>query len=514
MFASSTHASKATDVANQVHQLVSNWQTFDARRILEDALKDEPGHINLRFALGRLLFFEGDYSLALSTLDAVIGDLGDAVPEQIIRFREEVEKTHKTLKPFSEYTTPDGRFLIRYVGRDKALLPYLTQVLQATDKALTEDFKYRPKGRVLVEIYPEIKYLAAVSPLTELDIETSGTIALCKYNRLMFTSPRALVRGYGWRDTVAHEFVHYYVTKLSANTVPIWLHEGIAKFQESRWRAAPGAKLDPPQEDLLARSLKADKLVTFQQMHPSMAKLPSQQAASLAFAEVHTVINFLHGLSGYNGINRLMLALKTGRSMNKSLKSVYGFDLNGLWRDWLRAMKSQGLKTYPGLFQQELEFKRPGDAEKEDDEFEVNYESMDKKKVRDFTHLGELLRGRSRPKAALVEYRKAISIAGQGNPVLQNGAAEALIEMSEFKEVPVVLETVLRYYPRFLRTHLNLGQAFLKLSQPEKAIKAFEDAIGINPFHPLPHAALFKLYSDNNQPELAERERKTLELIR
>ena len=57
-------------------------------------------------------------------------------------------------------------------------------------------------------------------------------------------------------DTPAHEFVHYYVTKVSRNTVPIWLHEGIAKFQENRWRSSPGHPLDPPQEDLLARSLK------------------------------------------------------------------------------------------------------------------------------------------------------------------------------------------------------------------------------------------------------------------
>ena len=508
------HGATASEIAEKVQRLVSDWQTTAARQLVQQGLKEHPKDINLRFAKGRLLFFEGRYKESLDALDAVIADLNGTPPNYMVAFRDEVNRTYETLKPFSEFTTSDGRFLIRYMGRDKALLPYLVRVLQATDKALSEDFNYRPKGRVLVEIYPEIKYLAAVSPLTELDIETSGTIALCKYNRLMFTSPRALVRGYGWRDTVAHEFVHYYVTKVSENTVPIWLHEGIAKFQESRWRTAPGEKLDPPQEDLLARSLEANKLVTFKQMHPSMAKLPSQQAASLAFAEVHTVIDFLYDHSGYGGINNLLKALKRGLSMNKSLTTVYGFDLDGLWKNWLKAMKTKGLKTYPGLVQQALEFKRPGDADKKDDEFEINYQSMDKKKVRDFTHLGELLRGRNRPKAALVEYRKAIQIAGEGNPVLQNGAAEALLEMDKFTSIPELLDTVLRYYPRFLRTHLNLGQAFMKLSQPQQAIEAFENAIGINPFHPMPHLALIKLYTDNQQPELAERERKTLELIR
>ena len=147
---------------------------------------------------------------------------------------------------------------------------------------------------IIVEVYPTIEYLAAVSSLTKKDLETSGTIALCSDNKLMLTSPRGLARGYGWRETVAHEFVHYFVTKVSGNTVPIWLHEGIAKFQETRWRDEPGHQLDPPQEDLLARSLEKDQLITYEQMHPSMALLPSQEAAALAFAEVHSTIRYLH----------------------------------------------------------------------------------------------------------------------------------------------------------------------------------------------------------------------------
>ena len=279
----SAAADSAQTRINQIHELIRDWQTFDARQKLDPSL-NERASFDLRFANGRLLFFEGKYR-GLEVLNALINDLGSETPTTILRFKTEVENTRNALKSFDEIATKDGRFLIRYSTKDRALIPYLVDVLTATDAVLSADFQYRPKGRVLVEIYPEIKYLAAVSPLTEEDIETSGTIALCKYNRLMFTSPRALVRGYGWRDTVAHEFVHYYVTKMSSNTVPIWLHEGIAKFQESRWRAEPGAHLDPPQEDLLARSLAADKLITFEQMHPSMAKLPSQEAAGLAFAE-------------------------------------------------------------------------------------------------------------------------------------------------------------------------------------------------------------------------------------
>ena len=44
-----------------------------------------------------------------------------------------------------------------------------------------------------------------------------------------------------------------------------------------------------------------------------------------------------------------------------------------------------------GLINVSLEFKRPGDEDTQDDEFEIKYESIKSKQVRDYTHLGELL---------------------------------------------------------------------------------------------------------------------------
>ena len=494
------------------HDLISKWQTTQARALIERLKSDAPNEPNVKFAEARLLFFEGNYKQSRSVLEAMRNGLGEELPTAVASFAKQVRDTEEALNSFDEHTTPDGRFLIRYTGRDKLLLPYLIPVLTEADRRLAEDFGYRPPGRVLVEIYPEIKYLAKVSPLTETDIETSGTIALCKYNRLMFTSPRALVRGYGWQDTLSHEFVHYFVTKATHNAVPIWLHEGIAKFQETRWRSEPGHKLDPPEEDLLARSLAADQLITFDQMHPSMAKLPSQEAAGLAFAEVHTVIGYLHKKKGYAGIRSLFEKLKSGHAMNKALTLVYGFDLDGLWRSWRSHLSKLGLREYPGLVQMSLEFKRPGDKDSSQ-ELEINYSSMKDKQVKDYTHLGELLRARKRHRAALKEYQKATKINGDGNPTIQNGVAESLFALESFEEIPPVLKTVKTYYPRFLRTRLNLANAFLSLRREEDAVREFEAAVSINPFHPGPHTALKELYMKLNKPKLAERAQKSLELL-
>src|SRR5437899_10205233 len=130
----------------------------------------------------------------------------------------------------------------------------------------------------------------------------------------MIVSPRALVSGYPWLDTLTHEYTHFIVSRVSHNTVPIWLHEGLAKFEERRWREKAGGALTPTMEHLLATGLARKHLITFEQMHPSMAKLPSQEDTALAFAEVYTVIEYLVAQIGWDGVRRVLAEMKGGKT--------------------------------------------------------------------------------------------------------------------------------------------------------------------------------------------------------
>ena len=56
-------------------------------------------------------------------------------------------------------------------------------------------------------------------------------------------------------DTLSHEYTHYILTKKSRNNLPLWMHEGIAKYFETRWRNNY-AYLTPIMETMLAGGLK------------------------------------------------------------------------------------------------------------------------------------------------------------------------------------------------------------------------------------------------------------------
>ena len=76
-----------------VHTLISEWQVGEARTTLQPLLNASPSDIELRFAHGRLLFFEGRYRESLDVLDAVKGDLGTRLPDSIKSFHSRVRDT-------------------------------------------------------------------------------------------------------------------------------------------------------------------------------------------------------------------------------------------------------------------------------------------------------------------------------------------------------------------------------------------------------------------------------------
>jgi len=67
-------------------------------------------------------------------------------------------------------------------------------------------------------------------------------------------------------------------------------------------------------EHMLAKALRTGKLISFEAMHPSMAKLPSAEDATLAFAEVANAVGHLYAQKGTAACARPSRAWATGRT--------------------------------------------------------------------------------------------------------------------------------------------------------------------------------------------------------
>ncbi|HJZ88895.1 MAG TPA: tetratricopeptide repeat protein [Polyangia bacterium] len=481
----------------QIAAWLEEWRLEEAEKAIADLEAARPHDGGPLYLEGNLRFLQGDYDGAAAKLrDAIAHDRTNLAWKGL---RDLVEATANLTRSFAE--TQSEHFILRYPkGPEEILVPYATEALEATRAALAADFGWAPPGKVRVEIYADVGDLATVSTLTLKEIETSGTIALCKWNRLMIVSPRALVRGYSWLDTLNHEYTHYVVTRLSHNAVPIWLHEGIAKFEEKRWRGPAGSGLTPMMEHLLASALKRGRLITFAEMHPSMAKLPSQEDTALAFAEVYAAIENIWKKTGWAGVRKIVERMRDGASDTRAVADVMGEPFPEWEKSWKRYLLAQKYKLRPGLMPHRLKFKQgPAAARRSSKDDDEDTAELTVEKARRFARLAGLLRARGRTAAAVVEYEKAAAQLPGKEPLLQNKLGRAYLELGQLERAQSAAEAALEVYPEMPTPHVTLAEIALRKGDRTRAQEHFVAALRQNPFDPSVHCGLADLWRGQAQ---------------
>lgn len=487
-----------------VDEALSAWDLSEAEPLLARLNASAPEDPENLLLTGEYHLLDGAYQKAVEYFaQAVQAGAGPLAEHYLGLSRAVYEQT----KNDTRHTTADGRFIISTSpGVDEILIPYAEEALAKAWPRLTKIFDFQPDRPIRIEFYPTVDVLGAVSPLTVAEIRTSGTIALCKYNRLMVTSPRDLVYGYEWLDTVAHELIHLIITRKSRNTVPIWLHEGLAKYYEVMWQETAVPKLERSSEGFLAKALANDSLISFAAMSPSMAKLPSQEATATAFAEVFTVIGFLNERAGKDVAAELVALMAAGKSDREAVSEVARLPFDRFERAWKAYLKQQGYRPEGAAHVEQLLFK--GKHAEVDELATIKID-----KARGHVWLGDQMRVKKRWKAAAKEYTRAVGYIGDGSPLVQGKLGYALLRLGRFEEAAVELEKPIALYPRHVILHVYLGQALLALGKLDLAREHLETALTINPFDPDVHESLAVVYDRLGLADRAAVERRAQQLL-
>ena len=460
-----------------------------------------------------MLFEQGEYDASAKSFEEAVRR--GAPPGDIDTHLRLAKATAEEVK--NDEVHESAHFVLRTrPGKDALLVPYALEGLEKAYAALTKDLGVSPPARIRVEVYETAQALSRVSPLTVAEIKASGTIALCKYNRLMITSPRALLRGYAWLDTLSHEFTHYLVTQKGRNSVPIWLQEGLAKFLETRWRGAPGLAVDEMSLVLLHKAAKDNKLIPFAAMHPSIAKLPTQEAAALAFAEVEAAIRMLYLHGGQQALTDLVAAMAAGARDEKAVSLAYGktfaqFEKD--WRDSLKELRKDPPAQAPGaarpLERKALIFKEDAKgAAKEggDTPGERPVDPEAKRSVR----LGEIFYARRRWAAAAQEYGKARSRMSREIPQIARRYAFAQVQLGKLGEAEAALASAAQRDPQDEAVQALYAHVLQKRGQPQKAKAALDAGIAVDPFDPELHDVYLRVAKDLKDQALEKREENAL----
>ncbi len=402
-----------------------------------------------------------------------------------------VKAARDITRDFESATSGDGRYVVRYEkGIDQVLVSYALDALAKADHSIQKHLGIRVPGPIRLEVYPSARSLASVSSLSLENIETSGTVALCKWNRLMIASPRSLLYGYPWLDTINHELVHLALTHASRHQAPVWFHEGLAKLYERSWRGlTPAAYLQPSTASLLITAAHEKKLIAFDRMHPSIAMLPSQEEAALAFAQVVTFLESFRKAKGDQGLTQAIAAMAQGRDARAALADVADTDFAKLERSW-----QESLRTRPAQpKRQELKRRFVDNAQEADESLDVPVD-----RARKHLRIGDLLWGRGRKRAAGAEYTKARGFA-PSDPILASRVARAALSNDQPADAIPALDAALADHPTHAPLHALRGQALLALGQSEPAMAALRETLRLNPFDPTPHCELARRSANSGE---------------
>lgn len=304
---------------------------------------------------------------------------------------------------------------------DRALVPLLANTAVLVRENLAQELGVLLPKPLWIDLVRDQFTLAAMTGLPLEAAQTTGTVAVAKWGRVTMISPRATGDGYPWLDTLAHEMTHLALSRGTRDKAPLWLQEGVAKRQETRWRS-PVVLDDVPSADAVAAvGLSKGLGRPLDKLGPSIAMLPSAEEASVAFAEVTSFIRYWAGEVGPKALPDLVVRMKQAddpAELQRAIAEVSGLDLPEWDKRWRAYLNTVSQNLPPDLM--------PG----------AHIPNL--KEVSRRVRLGQLLEGRSHFRQAAVQHARAHSLMPAESSVRCYLAAALLAQQDQANAAPLV----------------------------------------------------------------------------
>jgi len=494
------------DALDRIEAGLDAMRLSEARSLLGDLAPGRADEPRARYLTGRLLFLEGRFEESLVELRAAIEGARAELKWKLLR--DQVELSRRTLAGLTTTNGASGAFVYGHdKGVDRLLVGYADVALTAQLDALAEELDDRPSFKIRISVMPDVESLAAVSGLTVEQIERTGTVGVTKHGQIMVLTPRELTAGYPWLDTLAHELTHLMITRTARGKAPIWLHEGVAKLNELRWRGQPTGQLSPTEAYLLDRAAKERRLIPLRRFHPSVAHLPNQEDATLAYAQVLSFLSYLDQRLERGWVRELLSAIGGGQSVDQAFEGVTGSPLRRHYMWWRQVVSGKRQTPVSALGFMERRYERGAATA------QAGIESVLSLDVRRHLRVGDLLRLRGHVKAAAAEFRQALSLADSPSPPITDRLAGCLQDLGDHQGVVELLDDMIELYPSHAESFVLLGRALAALDRPERAAAVLEQGNAINPFHPAVHCILAEQYRALGRGKQAATEATNCQLV-
>ncbi len=362
--------------------------------------------------------------------------------------------------------------------RDRVLVPIIVDVAVKARATMVRDLGVVMPRPLRIDLVRDLFSLAAVTGLPVTAAETTGTIAVARWGRVTMLSPRAVSHGYPWQDTLAHEVTHLALSRATRDNAPLWLQEGIAKREESRWRKPEPFDRPGRYDRIAADALRDGRSVGVDAIGASIALLPTPEAAGIAFAEVTSFMAYWIERNGVAALRLLLADLKglARGETDQAMISVTGFPL----RYWTALWKKDRLaKLKPDAPQADAEKGKKGKKPKTPTK-NARQRAVDERELARRVRLGDLLHATGHAPQAATQLLRVLNVAPR-EPAVVARLARAHVDAGDLGLAAKLVEStdsVRSSHGAWMALH---GRFLLQSRQAENADRAFRMGVAIDP---------------------------------
>jgi cellulose synthase operon protein C len=210
-------------------------------------------------------------------------------------------------------TKESAHFIVSYDPVSDPVIPeYFSDYLESIYPIVTGDFKYEPKVKTLIEVFPthdDFSVRTTGAPwLATVGASTGRVIAL--------DAPREGGGGaYNWSRVVRHEFTHTVTLGATDNRIAHWFTEGLAVWEEHaplQWEWVP----------MLQDAVQKGTLFRLENLTWAFVRPQQPSDRQLAYAESFWICTYIEQKYGHGAILKLLDEFRLGHDLDTAFTAA------------------------------------------------------------------------------------------------------------------------------------------------------------------------------------------------
>lgn len=304
-------------ITEKAYKYYQDKEIEKAEKLLKEALEYNPNNFNALDLLGEISYYNQQMQEAKIYWERALNlkPESESIEKKLVKLNKEypVEKGLKELDSFN--------FEIRYVQDESGYedkVYWVKEYLLGAYREVGIDFNYYPKYKIIVLIYSEGDFRSLKDKATsaagiydgKIRLPAKGDITEEELKRLIF-----------------HEYTHLVVNDLSGSNCPVWLNEGLAKYEESKIGKVEFLYLK-------------DKIIPLNLLSDAFQS-PNEKDILLAYEESFSVVNYIIDKFNLYAITKILEKLKQEQFEDVLQEELY-LNLDELEKRW----KEEAVKRY------------------------------------------------------------------------------------------------------------------------------------------------------------------------